>query len=86
MSKHHFGCIDEDSMSLRYPRVIDGYAHESLAEAMKAALEMMECGTTEVAIVACTFSKRHDDWVETETILTLDRNTEANYWGDDDDT
>lgn len=59
-----YGFICEDAFSLLSPRAIDGYAYKTFGEAVAGAVQQIENGTSEVAIVRCRYSKRHDCYVE----------------------
>ena len=45
-----YGCIDEDTLSLRSPRMIDGDEVNSLDEAFAQAIEMIMNGVEKISI------------------------------------
>ncbi len=79
----HYGVINEDSFSLRSPRMIDSDECETLTEAFKAAEEMVENGAEQVSIVRCFYNKKHDCWFEAVGAGTIQ--IEAGSWICDDE-
>lgn len=60
-----YGVINEDCFTLRSPRSIDGDEHDTLAEALKEAAEMIGEGMAEqVSVVRCRYSLKHGVWFE----------------------
>jgi len=60
-----YGVINEDYFTLRSPRSIDGDEHDSLADALKEAGEMIADGMAEqVSVVRCRYSLKHGVWFE----------------------
>lgn len=73
MTTYKFGVINEDELSLRSPRAIDGEECDTLAGAFAQATDLIRGGVEEVSIVRCRFSERHEVWVEVpDGSITID--------------
>lgn len=79
MKETKYGIIVGGGITLTLPRVIDGEECETLEDAFARAASAIIDGETEVEIVQCQYSERHESWVQVGEAITVDASW-ATHW------
>jgi hypothetical protein len=67
----HFGIINEDGLSLRYPRPVDEVFNTLVEAFAEAARMLIDSEATRVAVVSAR-RRGDDDWVEVTGLALLE--------------
>jgi hypothetical protein len=68
----HFGIINEDGLSLRYPRPVDEVFNTLVEAFAEAARMLIDSEATRVAVVSARRRDDDDDWVEVTGLALLE--------------